>query len=56
MCNVLQGKSNGEEKDAAWKWKSTTELQRRQGKEFGDSPKNSQRRELSDYEGAVSKL
>ena len=57
MCNVLQGKSNGDEKDAAWKWKSAAELQRRQSKEFGESPRNSQRRELSEYEeGVVSKL
>jgi len=57
MCKVLQGKSNGEEKDTAWKWKSAAELQRHQGKEFGKSPRNSQRRELSEYEeGMVSKL
>jgi sarcosine oxidase/L-pipecolate oxidase len=57
MCNVLAGKSNGEEKDAAWKWKSAEELQCRKGKEFGESPRNCDKRELSEYEeGAVSKL
>ncbi|KAE8836423.1 hypothetical protein HRS9139_04521 [Pyrenophora teres f. teres] len=53
MCNVLQGKSNGEEKDEAWKWKSAAELQRRQGKEFGDSPRKRVRSELSEYEDGV---
>jgi sarcosine oxidase/L-pipecolate oxidase len=57
MCNVLAGKSNGEEKDAAWKWKSAEELQCRKGKEFGESPRNCDKRELSEYEeGAASKL
>ncbi|CAA9956719.1 Fructosyl amino acid oxidase [Pyrenophora teres f. maculata] len=53
MCNVLQGKSNGEEKDQAWKWKSAAELRRRQGKEFGDSPRKRVRSELSEYEDGV---
>lgn len=58
MCNVLDGKSNGAEKDAAWRWKSEMELKRRQGKEFGDSPRNADRRDLSFYEddGRKSKL
>jgi sarcosine oxidase/L-pipecolate oxidase len=50
MCNVLKGKSNGEEKDEAWKWKSAGELKQRKGKEFGDSPRNGDRKELKDYE------
>ena len=57
MSNVLKGKSNGEEKDTAWKWKSEEELQQRQGKEFGDSPRNGERKELSAYdENITSKL
>jgi sarcosine oxidase/L-pipecolate oxidase len=57
MSNVLNGKSNGEEKDTAWKWKSEVELRRRRGKEFGDSPRNGERRELYDYDDDfVSKL
>ena len=50
MCNILEGKSNGEEKDRAWKWKNEAELKERNGKEFGSSPWHAQRRELSDYE------
>lgn len=50
MLNVLKGKTNGEEKDQAWRWKSEPELTRRHGKEFGDSPRNGQRRELKNYE------
>ncbi|KAF2122453.1 fructosyl amino acid oxidasesarcosine oxidase [Lophiotrema nucula] len=50
MCNVLEGKSNGEEKDGAWKWKTEEELKQRKGKEFGASSRNLIRRELSDYE------
>lgn len=58
MLNVLDGKSNGEEKDEAWKWKSEEELKRKQGKEFGDSPRKGSRTELSEYEDAerTSKL
>jgi sarcosine oxidase/L-pipecolate oxidase len=57
LLNVLNGKSNGEEKDRAWKWKSEDELKERGAKEFGDSPRNSDRMELRDYEGArASKL
>lgn len=57
MCNVLTGKGNGEEKDTAWKWKSAEELQCRKGKEFGESPRDCDKKELSEYEeGAASKL
>jgi sarcosine oxidase/L-pipecolate oxidase len=57
MSNILKGKSDGEEKDTAWKWKSEEELQRRQGKEFGVSPRNWERKELSDYDdGFKSRL
>jgi sarcosine oxidase/L-pipecolate oxidase len=57
MSNVLKDKSNGEEKDTAWKWKSEEELRQRKGKEFGDSPRNGERKELSECEDAVmSKL
>ncbi|CBX94146.1 hypothetical protein IAQ61_004017 [Plenodomus lingam] len=52
MLNVLKGKSNGEEKDRAWRWKSSQELTQRSGKEFGNSARNGQRRELKDYEDA----
>jgi sarcosine oxidase/L-pipecolate oxidase len=54
MCNVLVGKSNGEEKDTAWKWKNAEELQCRKGKEFGENPRNCDKRELSQYEEGVS--
>jgi sarcosine oxidase/L-pipecolate oxidase len=54
MSNVLKDKSNGEEKDAAWKWKSEEELQQRQGKEFGDSPRNGERKELSEYDDNIA--
>jgi sarcosine oxidase/L-pipecolate oxidase len=54
MSNVLKGKSNGEEKDTAWKWKSEEELQQRKGKEFGDSPRNGERKELSEYDDNIA--
>ncbi|KAF1936163.1 fructosyl amino acid oxidase [Clathrospora elynae] len=54
MCNVLNGHSNGEEKDRAWKWKSGHELQRREGKEFGDNARKSVRKDLREYEDGVS--
>lgn len=56
MLNVLNGKSNGEEKDRAWKWKSQEELKQRAAKEFGDSPRKGKRRELRDYEEEKAKL
>lgn len=56
ILNVLNGKSNGEEKDRAWKWKSEDELKERGAKEFGNSPRNSNRRELSDFEEEKAKL
>lgn len=57
MMNVLFGKSNGEEKDAAWAWKSEEWLDqcRGKGKEFGSSgAKGRQRAELSEYEDGVA--
>ncbi|CAO2655524.1 Nn.00g043270.m01.CDS01 [Neocucurbitaria sp. VM-36] len=51
MCNLLCGKSNGEEKDRAWGWKSEQQLGERGGKEFGDSPRKEERKELRDFEG-----
>jgi sarcosine oxidase/L-pipecolate oxidase len=60
MINVLFGKTNGEEKDQAWAWKSAEWLEKckGKGKEFGSNGgKGRQRRELSEYEdGAVAKL
>lgn len=60
MLNVLFDKSNGEEKDASWAWKSPEWLAKcnGEGKEFGrQRAKGRQRRELSEFEdGAVSKL
>lgn len=60
MLNVLLGKSNGDEKDAAWAWKSPEWLARcnGEGKEFGrQGARGRQRRELSEYEdGTLSKL
>ncbi|KAL6712301.1 hypothetical protein ACN47E_000178 [Coniothyrium glycines] len=53
MCNILEGKSNGEEKDTAWKWKDKEELQRKCGKEFGNSSRNMNRKELRSYEESV---
>ena len=56
MCNVLSGKSNGEEKDTSWKWKNAEELSCRKGKEFGESQRNCDKKELSEYEGVSSRL
>lgn len=50
MCNVLQDKSNGKEKDEAWKWKTGEELQRTGGKELGSKRKGVRRPELRDFE------
>ncbi|KAH7348024.1 fructosyl amino acid oxidase [Pyrenochaeta sp. MPI-SDFR-AT-0127] len=50
MCNILNGKSNGDERNKAWKWKNEEELKRRQGKEFGDSPRKGERWEISSFE------
>lgn len=52
MLNVLNNKSNGKEKDQAWGWKSAQELMQRAGKEFGNSPSNGKRRDISEYEDA----
>ncbi|KAJ8119093.1 hypothetical protein OPT61_g63 [Boeremia exigua] len=56
LLNVLNGISNGEEKDRAWKWKNEDELKERRAKEFGNSPRNSDRRELRDFEDEKAKL
>ncbi|KZM28804.1 oxidoreductase [Ascochyta rabiei] len=56
MLNVLNGQSNGEEKDRAWKWKSEDELKRRAAKEFGDSPRKAERREFRDFEEEKARL
>ncbi|KAF3006911.1 hypothetical protein E8E13_011192 [Curvularia kusanoi] len=56
LLNVINGKSNGEEKDRAWKWKSETELNERGSKEFGNSPRNDDRRELRDFEEEKARL
>ncbi|KAF9700417.1 hypothetical protein EKO04_001700 [Ascochyta lentis] len=56
MLNVINGKSNGEEKDTAWKWKNEEELKRRDAKEFGNSPRKGNRRELREYEEEKAKL
>lgn len=56
LLNVLNGQSNGEEKDRAWKWKSEEELQNRGAKEFGNSPRNPNRLELRDFEEDRAKL
>ncbi|KAH6632936.1 fructosyl amino acid oxidasesarcosine oxidase [Boeremia exigua] len=56
LLNVIEGKSNGEEKDRAWKWKSEDELKERCAKEFGNSPRNEHRRELSDFEEEKARL
>lgn len=39
MCQILQGKSNGREKDAAWGWKDEATLMNAMKKELG--PKSS---------------
>lgn len=39
MCQILQGKSNGGEKDAAWGWKDEATLMNAKKKELG--PKSS---------------
>lgn len=56
LLNVLNGKSNGDEKDRAWKWKNEDELKQRGAKEFGNSPRNSSRRELKGFEQENAKL
>ncbi|RAR07984.1 fructosyl amino acid oxidase [Stemphylium lycopersici] len=59
MYNVLFGKSNGDEKDTAWQWKSEEWLEKckGKGKEFGNSPRKHERKELGEYEDSVmSKL
>lgn len=56
ILNVLNGKSNGTEKDEAWKWKSEEELKRKSAHEFGNSPRNGDRRELRDFELDTAKL
>lgn len=56
LLNVVEGKSNGAEKDRAWKWKNESELQERGAKEFGNSPRSGERRELNDFESDRSKL
>ena len=56
LLNVVNGKSNGEEKDRAWKWKSEDELKERGAKEFGDSPGKSERGELRDFEEEKARL
>lgn len=56
LLNVLNDRSNGAEKDRAWKWKSEEELKERGAKEFGNSPRNVNRRELSDFEEDKAKL
>ncbi|KAL1592245.1 hypothetical protein SLS60_011322 [Paraconiothyrium brasiliense] len=56
LLNVLDGKSNGEEKDRAWKWKNEAELKERAAKEFGESPRNGNRPDLNDYLEDKAKL
>ncbi|KAK7179014.1 hypothetical protein DPSP01_013156 [Paraphaeosphaeria sporulosa] len=56
LLNVLNGESNGEEKDRAWKWKSEEELKERGAKEFGESPRNGNRPELRDFEEEKARL
>ncbi|KAL1594824.1 hypothetical protein SLS59_008637 [Nothophoma quercina] len=56
LLNVVNGQSNGEEKDRAWKWKSEEELKERGAKEFGNSPRNDSRRELSEFEDDRARL
>jgi sarcosine oxidase/L-pipecolate oxidase len=56
LLNVLDDKSNGEEKDRAWKWKSEDELKERGAKEFGESPRNGPRPELKEFEEEKAKL
>jgi sarcosine oxidase/L-pipecolate oxidase len=57
MSNVMKGRSNGEEKDTAWKWKNEEELKQRKRKEFGNSSRHGERKELGDYDDEiVSKL
>ncbi|KAF6808283.1 L-pipecolate oxidase 2 [Colletotrichum sojae] len=51
MCNILKGRSNGAEKDAAWGWKSSEVLRNSQPKEMGHVPWSAQRPELRSYEG-----
>ncbi|KAJ4985172.1 L-pipecolate oxidase 2 [Stagonosporopsis vannaccii] len=56
LLNVIDGRSNGEEKDRAWKWKNEDELKKRGAKEFGNSPRSGSRRELNDFVNDRPKL
>lgn len=56
LLNVIEGKSNGEEKDRAWKWKNGEELKEKAAKEFGNSPRNSDRKELREFEDEKARL
>ena len=56
LLNVINGRSNGEEKDRAWKWKTEAELNERGSKEFGNSPRNDNRREFKDFEDEKARL
>lgn len=56
MLNVLNGVSNGEEKDRAWKWKSEDELKERGAKEFGENAREGERPELRDFEDERARL
>jgi sarcosine oxidase/L-pipecolate oxidase len=52
VAKVLKGESCGEEKDAAWKWKSEEELRKSCGLEFGQSGKKEVggRKDFAEYE------
>lgn len=51
MCNILNGKSNGAQKNMAWGWKDNEVLRNSQPKELGHVPWSAQRPELQSFEG-----
>lgn len=51
MCNVLEGRSNGPEKDRAWGWKREGDWKEAQRKEIGSKPRVRVECEFRDFEG-----
>lgn len=57
MVNILNGESNGPEKDAAWGWKSAEVLSKAGLRGFGAlGLKMAPKRELQDFESTKASL
>ncbi|KAK1635397.1 fructosyl amino acid oxidase [Colletotrichum phormii] len=50
MCNILQGKSNGREKDIAWGWKDEATLMNAKKRELGPKSRTSSLPEFRSFE------